>query len=89
MDADEHRLTVDFYLWLFVVICGYLWLSVVDAVGRILTRECVRPRTPKNAICPSSWLPATLNANDSGHAGGASDPTIIPDANAASRAPDW
>ena len=41
-----------------------LCLSVVDAVGRILTRECVRPRTPKNAICPSSGLPATLKAND-------------------------
>ena len=41
-----------------------LCLSVVDAVGRILTRECVRPRTAKNAICPSSGLPATLNAND-------------------------
>ena len=38
--------------------------SLVDAVGRILTPECVRPRTANNAIDPSRWWPATLNAND-------------------------
>lgn len=48
--------------------------STLDAAGERPTRH------PQTALC--RWTVTTT-----GHAGGASDPTIIPDANAASRAP--